>query len=229
MSEAVAAMGILALAGVLTSAQPAMEPQLVQTATPPASTIVDGAVVDLQEEVSISPNQPGPSAVLIGVYDTRRPALEPVREVLVSLLDPSGRGEPQRAEQLSNGKWSVATRLVDSGPIAVQVVVRRGGLPDATRSFSWNVGGAQGQVGKAVVSTAPIRGILEMAAAVLLGIALAALALWVLVPWLRRLRRAEAEGGQVGITQIGEEPSSAGERAGEKVDQRVGALSRNLK
>jgi len=33
----------------------------------------------------------------------------------------------------------------------------------------------------------------------------------------------------VGITQIGEEPSSAGERAGEKVDQRVGALSRNLK
>jgi hypothetical protein len=147
----------------------------------------------------------------------------------VSLLDPSGRGEPQRAEQLSNGKWSVATRLVDSGPIAVQVVVRRGGLPDATRSFSWNVGGAQGQVGKAVVSTAPIRGILDMAAAVLLGIALAALALWVLVPWLRRLRRAEAEGGQAGITQIGEEPSSAGERAGEKVDQRVGALSRNLK
>jgi putative copper export protein/methionine-rich copper-binding protein CopC len=228
MAEAVAAIGILALAGVLTSAQPALEPQLVQAARPPASTIVDGAVVDLQEEVSISPNQPGPSVVLIGVYDTRRPALAPVNEVLVTLLDPSGRGELQRAEKLSNGKWSVSTRLVDAGPVEVKVVARRSGLPDATRSFSWNVGGAL-QVGKVLVSTTPIHGILEMAATVLLGIALAALALWVLIPWLRRRRRAEAEGGQVGITQMGEEPSWAGERADEGVDQRVGAVSRDLK
>jgi hypothetical protein len=68
-----------------------------------------------------------------------------------------------------------------------------------------------------------------MAAAVLLGIALAALALWVLVPWLRRRRRAEVEGGQVGITQMGEEPSWGRERAGEDVDQRVGAISPDLK
>ena len=176
LAEAVTAMGILALAGVRTSAQHAMEPQLVQTTTATARTIVDGAVHDLQEELSISPNVPGQSVVVVGVFDTRRPALAPVSEVRVTLLDPSGRGEPQRAEKLSNGKWSVATRLVDPGPVRVQILVRRGGLPDATRSFTWNVGGAQVHTRAAVVSTAPIGAQLQAAAAPLLFIGLAGLA-----------------------------------------------------
>ena len=186
MAEAVAILGVLALAGVLTSAQPAMEPKLVAATSSAASTIVDGAVHDLQEEVSISPNRPGPSVVLVGVFDSRRPALAPVREVLVSLLDPSGRREARGAERLSNGKWSLATQLAGPGPIRVEVLVRRGGLPDATRTFSWTIQGPQVHTRAAVVSTAPVGSLLEAAATVLLCLILTALTLWVLLPWLRR-------------------------------------------
>jgi len=189
MGEAVTAIGILVLAGVLTSAQPAMEPQLVQTTTSAASTIVDGAVRDLQEELSISPNAPGPGVVLVGVFDTRRPALAPVSGVQVSILGPSGRGEPQSAEHLSNGTWSLSTRLVDSGPVQVKVLVRRDGLPDATRSFTWVIEGGQVHTRAAVVSTAPIGGLLETAAAVLLFVALTTVIPRVLMAWLRRRRR----------------------------------------
>jgi copper transport protein len=188
MAEAVTAMGILALAGVLTSAQPAMEPQLVQTSTSAASTIADGSVRDLQEELSISPNMPGPSVVLVGVFETRRPAPAPVSGVQVSILGPSGRGEPQIAEHLSNGTWSLSTRLVDSGPVRVKVLVRRDGLPDATRSFIWTIGGGQIHPRAAVVSTAPIGGLLETASAALLFIVFSAVTPWVLVPRIRRRR-----------------------------------------
>ena len=132
-------MGVLALAAVLTSGQPVMEPQLVQSTTV-ASTVVDGAVSDLQEAVSISPNRPGASVVLVDVFDTRRPSPGPVREVLVSFLGASGRSQPQRAEQLSDGRWSLATTLADPGSIQVQVLARRSGLPDAARSFAWTIG-----------------------------------------------------------------------------------------
>ena len=199
--EAVAAVGILALAGVLTSAQPAMEPQLVQATTSAASTIVDGTVADLQEEVSISPNRPGPGVVLVGVYDTRRPALAPVSEIRVSLIGPAVRGEPHSAEKLGNGKWSVSTRLVDAGPVQVEVLVRRSGLPDATRSFTWTIGGAQVHTRSAVVSTAPIGGVLERAAAVL-SLLLAAFALWFLVRWLRRRRRPLAPDHKMPIAVV---------------------------
>jgi copper transport protein len=158
---------------------------------------VDGAVSDLQEEVSISPNAPGPGVVLVGVFDTRRPALAPVSGVQIEILGPSGRGEPQRAEQLSNGKWSLATRLVDSGQVQVKVLVRREGLPDATRSFTWVIGGEQIHTRAAIVSTAPIGGLLETAAAVLMLIVLTAALLWIMVPWLRRRRRADLHSGAV--------------------------------
>ena len=229
MAEAVAILGVLALAGVLTSAQPAMEAELVAATSPAASTIVDGAVHDLQEEVSISPNRPGPSVVLVGVFDSRRPALAPVRAVLVSLLDSSGRREAQGAELLSNGKWSLSTQLAGPGPIRVEVLARRAGLPDATRTFTWTIGGAQVHTRAAVVSTAPIGSLLEAAAAVLLCLILTALTRWVLLPWLRPRRRVVASGGQTPITRAGDDPSATGDRVTEHVAQQVGAGSRSLR
>ena len=228
MAEAVAILGVLALAGVLTSAQPAMEPELVAAPPSAASTFVVGAVHDLQEELSISPNRPGPSVVLVGVFDTRRPALAPVREVLVSLLDSSGRREARGAERLSNGKWSLATQLAGPGPIRVEVLVRRGGLPDATRSFSWTIGGPQVHTRAPVVSTAPIGSLLEAAATVLLCLILPALTLWVLLPWLRRRHGVVASGAEASITRAVDDPSATGDTATEHVAQQVGAGSRNL-
>ena len=229
--EAGAALLALALAALLTSGQPAREPQFVDSPAAVASKVVDGPAADLQETVSISPNLPGASVVLVDVFDTRRPSPGPVREVLVSLVGASAPSEPQRAERLSDGRWSLATRLVDPGPIQVRVLVRRSGLPDVTHSFPWTVGGGRVNTRAAVVSTAPVAWVLELTAAVLLCLVLA---VWVL-PLLRRRRRAS--GGQAldahldahlsarMSARMDAEPMTAGDRAGEQVPQRVGAAA----
>jgi len=230
MAEAGAAIGLLALAAVLTSGQPAMEPQLVQATSSP-STVVDGAVADLQESVSISPNRPGASVILIDVFDTRRPSPGPVRDVIISLQGAPGSGEPRSAEHLSNGRWSLATQLIDPGTIQVKVLVRRGGLPDAVRSFTWTIGGVQEQTRAAVVSTAPIGGTLEKVAAVLLFLMLAGWVLvpWLLVPWQRRRRDAVVSGGQGSVAKVDEEPPAASNGSGEQGLQPVGAAAWSLK
>ena len=178
----------------------------------------------LQEGVSASPHRPGPGVGLVGVYDTRRPALAPISEVRVSLLNSSVRGEPQSAEKLSNGKWSLSTRLVEPGPIQIEVLVRRSGLPDATRSFSWTIGGGQVHTHAAVVSTAPIGGLLETASIVLLCLVLALGALWVLPAWLRR----NLLGGDE-VTRLEDERPEADDSAREQVSQPIGAGSAGLK
>ena len=229
LAEGVAAVGLLALAAVLTSGQPAIEPQLVQATTSP-STVVDGAVADLQETVSVSPNRSGASVVLIDVFDTRRPSPGPVREVLVSLLGGPGRGELQSAEQLSSSRWSLRTQLVDPGPIQVQIMVRRGGLPDATRSFAWTVGGAQEQTMAAVVSTAPIGRSLETVATALLGLLLAGWILvpWLLLPWLRRRRTAVMLGAPRPIAEVDKGQPESGMSVGGQVVQRVRLSTRSM-
>jgi hypothetical protein len=175
---------------VLTSGQPAMEPQLVRSPVV-ASTVVDGTAADLQETVSISPNRPGASVVMVDVHDTRRPSPGPVRDVLVSFVTASGRSESLRAEPLGRGRWSLPTRLSEPGPIQVQVLVHRGGLPDTTRSFSWTVGEGQVHTRPAVISTAPMEGVLQAVASLVLALLLLILVLtrWVLLPWSHRRRR----------------------------------------
>ncbi|MEO6145344.1 MAG: copper resistance protein CopC [Dermatophilaceae bacterium] len=219
--EASAAVVALALAALLTSGQPAREPQFVNSASSVASQVVDGPVGDLQESVSISPNRPGASVVLVDVFETRRPSPGPVREVLISLDGASGpQGEPQPAERLSDGRWSLATQLVSSGLVQVHVLVRRSGLPDAAHSFPWTVGNTRVLTRPAVVSTAPVGGVLRLAAAVLLFLVLA---LWVLVP-LRRLRRRRREVAidrHSLVSQMGSELSTAA-TAAEEARQGVG-------
>jgi copper transport protein len=183
--EVCAALVALGLAAILTSAQPAREPQLVDSPAPVASKVVDGVAGDLQETVSISPNRPGASVLLVEVFDTRRPSPGPVREILVTFVGPSGPVEGPRAARLTDGRWSLPTRLVEPGSLRVQVLVRRGGLPDVTRSFVWTVGGGQVSTRVAVVSAAPLGGLLEGAAAVFGSLILA---LWLLVPLLLRRR-----------------------------------------
>jgi len=183
LAEAAAAVVALALAAVLTSGQPALEAQFVDRPASMPSELVNGPVADLQEALSISPNRVGDNVVLVDVFDTRRPSLGPVREVLVSVVGASGASRPQPTEPLSDGRWSLSTRLVDSGPLQLQVVARRTGLPDATRTFPWTVGGGQAHTQAAVVSRAPVAGGLRQLAAVLLALLLA---LWVLALLRRR-------------------------------------------
>ena len=177
LAEAAAAVGVLALAAVLTSGQPAMEPQLVRDPSRVPDRLVDGKVADLQEALSIRPNQPGPNVVLVDVFDTRRPAPSPVRQVLVSVTAAGGNaGRYLPAQPLADGRWTVNTDIGVTGPVTVRVTALRRGLPDTTGSYRWTVGGAPEQTRPAVVSTAPLRPVLR-AAALLLALALSGLGL----------------------------------------------------
>jgi hypothetical protein len=139
--------------------------------------------------MSIRPSLPGPNVVVVGVLNTRRPAPAPVRTVQVSLASADGAiGAPLTAEPLSNGQWSVNATLDAPGALTVQVAVRRPGLPDATASYRWTVGGLPDQARAAVVSTDPIGPGLRAAAAALLA---ALVASWLALVLVRRIRRLE--------------------------------------
>jgi copper transport protein len=194
LAEAVAAVGVLALAAVLTSGQPAMEPQLVRSTTRAPDGLVDRKVADLQETLSVRPNRPGPNVVLVDVFNTRRPAPAPVRQVFVSLTSASGQEGPSlRAEPLPDGRWSVNTDLASTGSVRVHVTALRRGLPDTAATYRWTVGGAPSPTHPAVVSTAPLGPALRLAALVL---ALALLGAGLLTPQVREgLLRAGARVG----------------------------------
>ncbi len=168
--EAGAAVVVLGLAALLTSSQPATEPEFVATQQAPVVGLRDAAVGDLQEALTIRPNTPGRNVVLVDVFDTRRPAVAPIRSVLISVVGSDGTsGIPVVAESLGEGHWSVATDL-DRSVSAVVVTVQRPGLADETYQYPWTVVQAPGVVRAATVSNSPIGGYLTMAAAVLLVI-----------------------------------------------------------
>ena len=169
VAEALVAVGILCLAAVLTSGQPAMEPQLVRQPSVASSSFVDRRVADLQETVAVAPNRPGSNVVMVDVFNTRRPAPAPISAVEVALVGADGVVGPRlAAEPLPNGRWSASTNLDASGPVTVQVTVLRRGMADTTSAYRWTVDGLPDQVRAAVVSTAPIRSVLQATALVLL-------------------------------------------------------------
>ena len=203
-AEAVLAVVILGLAAVLISGQPAREPQFVAAPAVTAVAFVDAQVADLQESLAIKPNQPGRNVVLVDVFDTRRPALAPIRRVLVSIIGLDGRGSaPVAADRLADGRWSVATDLDTPGRIRVRVTVQRAGLPDATHLYRWTVTGGSHRTRPATVSAAPIGGLLEnvaLALAVFLGLGWS-VALWRW--WARRSSRPDGRGADAGPPEHG--------------------------
>lgn len=178
-AEALAAVGVLALAAVLTSAQPAMEPELVKSGPVATDSHLDRVVADLQESVAIQPNRPGPNVLIVDVYNTRRPAPAPVRSVEVVLTPAGGTPRTLVAEPLVDDQWSIHTDLATPGRLAVQVIVHRAGLDDTSATYSWVVGGAPDRTRAAVVSTDPIGPALRIAALVLMIVLLVT---WFLVP-----------------------------------------------
>jgi copper transport protein len=156
-AEGVLAVAILALAAVLTSGQPAREPQFVATGSPATVPFVDATVVDLQESLAVRPNHPGRNVVVVDVLDTRRPAPAPVRRVLLNTVDAGGvAAAPIAAVRLADGRWSAAMTLESSGRTYVRITVQRAGLADVRHDFAWNVGGGASPTRSTVVSTAPL-------------------------------------------------------------------------
>ena len=140
VGEASVGLVIFALAAVLTSSQPALEPQFVRPAAASATPFLDGPAADLQQTMSVRPNQPGRNLVLLEIFNTRRPAPGPIVDLAVSLRDSTGRlGATVTAQRLSDTRWSVPVTLASPGSIELQVTVRRTGLSDVTSRFRWSV------------------------------------------------------------------------------------------
>jgi copper transport protein len=190
-AEAVAAVAILALAAVLTSGQPAREPQLVRAPSAAGLPLVDARVADLQETMAVKPNRPGQNVVLISVFDTRRPSPGPVVGVDVTVLGTGGPSQPIPAERLSDGTWSATAAIAQPGQTQVAVNVHRAGLPDTVHDYPWTVLGAPSQVITPIVSNAPIRAALQAVAAIV-GVAIGLL--WTGWLFLTRRRRQPAHG-----------------------------------
>ena len=170
--EGAAAALVLALAAVLTSSQPALEPKFVAPTGPSVVPVRDAAAGDLQESVAIRTNVPGRNVVLATVFDTRRPAPAPIRSVLITLVDPAGQpGVPTPADNAGEGRWSITSDIPWTAAFSVRITVQRPGMPDVVASYPWVLAPAPGSITPTVVSKAPLGGILRDASLILLVMA----------------------------------------------------------
>ncbi|HKC26476.1 MAG TPA: CopD family protein, partial [Jatrophihabitans sp.] len=168
LAETSLAVLVLGLAAVLTSGQPATEPQLVAARQPTPSQFADGRAGDLQERITLGPNQPGRSVAVIDVLNTRRPAPAPIQDVLVSIGDPGAPTPPGvLARRSPEGHWYAAITLPAAGKQSIVVTVRRPGMKPVTGRYDWVVAAPATHQRPAVVSTAPIGAALRWGALVL--------------------------------------------------------------
>ena len=182
LAEVVAAVLVLGLAAVLTSSQPAREPEFRQVATT-ATTEQDGLAADLQQTLSIKPNRPGRNVVLVRIFDTRRPAPGEITQVLVQITDASGAiSPPASAESLPDRTWSLPIVLETSGRSTVLITVVRAGTEPVRSNFSWTVQAAPQAHRAVLLSQQPIRSPLQKLAISTMCLAAAA----GLIAWRRR-------------------------------------------
>jgi hypothetical protein len=96
---------------------------------------------DLLVSLSVKPNEPGLNFVTVGVFDTRRPAPAPIRDVQFSILRGSqSRVGWSRATRIGDHYWQLAGTQLDRSrawPLAVRIT--RSGLPEQIARVSWTV------------------------------------------------------------------------------------------
>jgi copper transport protein len=185
LAEVVASVLVLGLAGVLTSSQPAREPQYLRAA-PATLSAEDTSAADLQQTLSIQPNLPGRNVVVLGVFDTRRPAPGAIVSVQVVITDSAGvPAAPITAQALPDRTWSAPVQLTASGRSTVAVTVLRAGLPPVHSVFEWTVRPNPQSRSAVILSNTPIRSPLQKLAIVALCLAATA----GLIGWRRRPER----------------------------------------
>ena len=152
--EVGAGVAVVLATAVLTSGQPALEPELVGRQLTPSSTAY-GQIADLGESIALRPNRPGDNVLLLQVDSSRRPSPGAVTAVTVSVAG----GAPATALPVPGGqpdRWSAPLRLGSAGPTTLRVTVVRAGLPDRTVPFRWVTGSASAEPA-AVISRVPLR------------------------------------------------------------------------
>ncbi len=203
VAETAAAAVVLLLAAVLTSSQPAMEPQFVAASAEVFGPLQDGAAGDLQETVSVKPNLPGMNVIVVGATNTRRPAPAPVRDVLITVLGPSGQpAGPVPASALGDGHWSATLPLSGGAGTVLVVTVQRPGLPDTVSRYPWAVGAGPGQPDRPWLLTVPLGTPLRILAGLSLVLCLAG---GLVLLRRHRLRRADNDPMDTGMDSAGDE------------------------
>lgn len=187
LAEAAGGLVVVLLTGLVTSGQPATERQLTADPAAPASLLGTAKVGDLQEELTLRPNLPGPNVAVLRVADSRRPSPGPVSAVSLGVVDASGRTTLVPATPLGDGRWSASVSLPQWGRSTVRSVVQRRGVEAVTTGdLDWTVAAPPGTPG-VLVSRSDLSTPLTTAAWALAGL----VALGLLV-WLRRAARWRA-------------------------------------
>ncbi|MEP7332476.1 MAG: copper resistance protein CopC, partial [Terracoccus sp.] len=96
---------VLALTGLLSSGQPALERQLTTDPSAPASTSVYQRVADLELSIAIRPNLPGANVAIVRISNSRQPAPAPVTGMAIAAAGSAG--GTTNATPIGDDRWSV--------------------------------------------------------------------------------------------------------------------------
>ncbi len=152
---------VLALTGLLSSGQPALERQLTTDPSVPASTTVYQRVADLELSMAIRPNLPGQNVAIVRVSNSRQPA--PAQVTGVGIAAAGSPGGTTTATPIGDDQWSVPLTLTESGPGTVHVTVVRPGMSTTTGAVGWTTGWPPGRA-SVLLSRTPLQPVLGWAA-----------------------------------------------------------------
>lgn len=163
---------VLLVVGLITSLPPARDRTYAFSPQDQADQVVL-PVHDLMVTFSIKPNRPGLNIVNLRVINSRRPAPAEILRVIVRttyLEQDLGTGSLD-ADFVSTDSWTSTYRLASSsltqpGKWAIEVLVRRAGLPDSRVATQWIVL-PLGELRPALLSRFAWQGILEITAGAL--------------------------------------------------------------
>jgi copper transport protein len=157
-AEAVGGLAIIFVAACLASTRPATGPEFAPIGVATVPETIVASVDDLLVTTEVSPGRAGENFVNIGVFDTRRPAMAPIRQVEVSLRGPAGSSPiALAAEPIGDGRFETPAGVIGvPGAWKLEVTVVRPGLPLAILQRPVEVGSALIPSRAPVVSNAPL-------------------------------------------------------------------------
>lgn len=133
----VAAQGVVAAVLLLAVGVLAETPPAQGTATTAGATRT-GSVADLMVTVSATPNLPGPNGFTVIVASERRPPPAPVDSARLEFAT-GGRTSVVALREIGPQRYVATTRFDAPGPVAIDAVVRRAGVP-VRIPISWTLG-----------------------------------------------------------------------------------------